>query len=102
MELFVSDKILTRLNRILANFPELDEATRNRFVSDVKANVTTVFPPTKKRPSSSNADEVIACAMSCDTHFIISGDINLLKLHPYKGALGIYHPNKFRGIMPGS
>ena len=62
--------------------------SRQRMVSDY-AEISTVIKPAKLSEHVSrdpDDDEVIACALSADCEFIVTGDNDLLVLKEYQGV----------------
>ncbi|HUF08398.1 MAG TPA: putative toxin-antitoxin system toxin component, PIN family [Rhodothermales bacterium] len=97
MELVVSPEILDeyeRVGEILADqFPEVDLGPIIDLVA-VEAQLVLPNPLREQVCEDPDDDKFLACAITAETRFIVTGDKQLLKVTGYRG-IEIISPRKF-------
>jgi putative PIN family toxin of toxin-antitoxin system len=102
-ELCVSEYILEELERALSKDyfrravgPEWSTEMLDRLRSGARlVDLTTDVQGVASHPED---DPVLATAMSCTANFLVTGDKQLLALHPFRG-ISVVDPATFRAVL---
>ncbi len=101
-ELYVSEEILTEVNRKLTTKFHLGRGDVVRYLTDLDAVLTKVRPSTEIHAVRDASDNMILeCAVEAKAELIISFDKDLLTLKSYEG-IQIAHPSMVKYWFPKS
>lgn len=98
--LSISRPLLAELDRVLRHKFNYDPLASELLKREVVALCTLVGPgETITACRDPDDNRVLECAAAADAEYIVSGDQDLLSLHPFRG-IQILSPASFRSLRP--